>query len=252
MREVRCPSCGREVSPGKYCIFCGNTLHGAAPASKTALQNVRPAEKKQAEKDPNLWDPEAAYRVSKARRRLVALMILLLVAVPGVLVYLGQQKGNPRPQQTFPIRDDAFPDYGTNSRMTLKEMGDCMEKAGFTRLGDPYTHNGATYQMFDGFTVLNCRTEYSLAAVSKDGEQAIVHYFGEEKGKTSSSFSQPGKVLKELLTEMLARYGTPEIISFPEAWYWKTENGEKFLLRYIVKDEIELMYGWAFTEEGVI
>ena len=246
MREVRCPSCGRGVSPGKYCIFCGNTLQGAAPTAKTAPDNARPAEK-----DPNIWDPEAAYRVSKARR-LVALLILLLVAVSGVLAYLGQQKENPRPQQTFPLHDDAFPDYGTNSRMTLKEMGDCMEKAGFTRLGDPYTHNGTTYQMFDEFTVLNCRTEYSLAAVSKDGEQAIVHYFGEEKGKTSSSFSQPGKVLKELLTEMLARYGTPEIISFPEAWYWKTENGEKFLLRYIVKDEIELMYGWAFTEEGVI
>ena len=235
MAEVRCPFCGREVIRGKYCTFCGNPLKGARPEKGGS----------QARKtDDERWDPETVYRQSRARVILTGFLLFVLAASAALIILVNRKPAQKEPEIWIPgsglPASSLTVTYGMTGGMTLDEICEAMEKYGFVRLGDRYTHADAIYQMFNETEIFDCETEYSLAAKWKNGQQAILHYFTEKPGNYTLDMS--GWVLTRIRMGCTILYGEPtRHEGYPDAWIWSVGEGT-LVLRYIVQGEVELQY----------
>ena len=239
MKEMKCPFCGREVTRGKYCIFCGNPLRGAESKPAGNAAGARSGKE-----DGALWNPEKAYAQSRFKRILLFAVITVFAAAAAG-IFIAQRRTDSR-TGIFSGRSNPFSaSCGIQPGMTLREMTACMEAFGFQALGDPYQHAAGSFQMFYGTTVWGETTEYSLAVLQDDGkggeQRAVLHYLTEPEEKTWT-FENRGPVFRNLLNALTRQYGTPaeERSSIPVI-SWQVEGGTLFL-RYIVDSEIEIQY----------
>ena len=251
MKEVRCPYCGREVSRGRYCIFCGNPLRSGI---KETVHPDAAAEKRD---DGAVWDPAAAYARSRGSKALGFFLLALFASVTALIIGLSRQPAVPKsvtvqPVETLPGRSTAFsPSCGILPGMTLPEMKKSMEAHGFHAMGDPEERAGETRLRFKGSRVLGESTEYSVI-VLQTGEKgvsrrSVIHSFIESPGGPYSLLKR-GPVFEKLLTHLFLQYGDLDLDPRGSAFIWETDGGV-LTLRYTPFSRIELEYVQEAVEE---
>ena len=231
MNKVRCPSCGREVPRhGDVCMFCGASLRSAVKKSSPA-----PAA------DETTWNPEAAYRRSGGFR---LLLIFLLLAAVALIVLNAVQSSSPRIVYTpGELPSSISLPYGLKPGMDLNSVSRCAESAGMVRLGKPYSHASAHWQMYTGGLLFNHPAEYSIAAVDGADGLEFCHTFYD----VPASFDAPGPLFRDLKAELSDLYGAPLAVPALSTWLWQQDQ-VCLALRYVTDTTVEVVWYTSPTE----
>ena len=133
-----------------------------------------------------IWDPETAYRESRAGnlRLLIAILVIIVVGAAWISGILAHQKRTG--------------EVALNASMTFEEADRLLRDSGFNPMGLSYRNGKKVLQTYDSRAVFSCLPAYSMLENNEENNQRILrldHVF-EEDGK--HSMADPGEVFRKL------------------------------------------------------
>ncbi len=185
-----------------------------------------------------IWDPETAYRESRAGNLRLLIAILVIIAIGAVWIsgILTHQKRTG--------------EVALNASMTFEEADRLLRDSGFNPMGLSYRNGKKSLQTYDSRAIFSCLPAYSMLESTEENNEKLLrldHVF-EENGK--HSMADPGEVCRKLREELTKLHGAPEEKSDATDKYlqWKRKDNSLVLLGYMSQSMPVLCYIW--TDSG--
>lgn len=184
------------------------------------------------------WDPETAYRESRAGnlRLLIAILLIIAVGAAWISGILAHQKRTG--------------EVALNASMTFEEADRLLRDSGYNPMGLSYRNGKKVLQTYDSRALFSCLPAYSMLENNEENNQRILrldHVF-EEDGK--HSMADPGEVFRKLKEGLTKQHGVPEEKSDAADKYlqWERKDNGLILLGYLSPSMPVLCYIW--TDSG--
>ena len=188
------------------------------------------------EENQSVWNPEEAYRTSRAGGIRLLLLILAIAAAGALFIF--RQAGQPA--------DDLVLDAST----TFEEADEILREAGWKPQGEIHRNGNETVRFYEGKGVFGCEPIYAvLQEENADGARELrLGYLFEESEKSGAE--DPGEVYLRLRESLNRLYGSAAETKSgsPRYLQWKQSEEGTVILGYAAQSEPILLYTW--TESG--
>lgn len=189
-----------------------------------------------ANEENSVWNPEEAYRTSRAGGIRLLLLILLIAAIGAFFIF----------RQNRQPADDLVLEASTS----FEEADEILRDAGWRPTGEIKRNGDETVCFYEGRSVFGCEAVYASLQERRTGRgrELRLGYFFEESEK--SGMADPGPVFLRLRDSLNKLYGSPEEPGSGSTRYlqWQQSKEGTIVLGYMMQSEPVLFYTWT---EGV-